>query len=430
MTHLRLVIDRKVGEHTIAPVMKNNIISRKNGRLHIYKRKDDKSGNYVGRTYILGKDKVKTSGTRNKKEAIKILEQWYDKLQYKVELGLNVHEIGVRQSVDLFIKHIRENNNIEGRSKKSIIHRMNRVMKCEEFMNLKTSTLKLEDVNNTFVKWVLNQKSNRGVTYRGATIKGDLVTISQFLNWATDKGYRKEKVSGLLKLLRKDLRQQKTNRDYFSREEYETLKKVSRERIESCRSKHHKFDRQRLHQFIIFMVGTGLRVEESMTLHWEDIEFVDRRNVIKMDKTERENISHYDKHFIKINIRHSKVKKLREVIGMTSAHDALINLKKLYQINNIECTGNIWRIKTFRTALNDLLDEANLKTRQVGENTITRDSQSFRKTYMCMMINRKIPHQRIAQNCGTSTAMIDKFYAVYLSSDSLIDIIVESNSKN
>ena len=98
------------------------------------------------------------------------------------------------------------------------------------------------------------------------------------------------------------------------------------------------------------------------------------------------------------------------------------------EMNDIECTGNIWRIKTFRTALNDLLDEANLKTRQVGENTITRDSQSFRKNYMCMMINRKVHHQRIAQNCGTSTAMIDKFYAVYLSSDTLIDIIVESNS--
>ena len=394
-------------------MIKKDITYRKNKRLKIYKRDDDKSGNYVGRTYIDSKDKIKTSGTKNKKQAIKILEEWYDKLQFCIQHGMNVHDTTVKQSVDLFIKHIRQSTNIEGRSKKSIIHRMNRVMKCEEFMNLKTSTLKLDDVNNTFVKWVLNQKSHRGVTYRGATIKGDLVTISQFVNQSTDKGYRK----------------QKTNIDYFSREEYETLKKVSRHRIETCRSKHYKFDRQRLHQFIIFMVGTGLRVEECMSLHWEDIEFVDRRNVIDMDKTEREKLSHYERLFVKINIRHSKVKKLREVIGMTSAHDALVNLKKIYQMNDIECSGNIWRIKTFRTALNDLLDEANLKTRQVGENTITRDSQSFCKTYICMMINRKIPHQRIAQNCGTSSAMIDKFYAAYLSSDSLIDIIVESNSK-
>ena len=135
------------------------------------------------------------------------------------------------------------------------------------------------------------------------------------------------------------------------------------------------------------------------------------------------------KKILKIIIRKSKVKNLREVIGMTSAHDALTNLRKIYQMNDIECVGSIWRIQSFRTGLNDLLKSANLKTRQVGEYTVTRDSISFRKTYMCMMINRKVPHQRIAQNCGTSTAMIDKFYAVYLSSDSLIDIIVDSNSK-
>ena len=82
MSNLRLVIDRKVGEHT-TPVMKNNIIKRKMEDTSI---KDDKSGNYVGRTYILGKDKVKTSGTRNKR-IIKILEEWYNKLQYRVELG-------------------------------------------------------------------------------------------------------------------------------------------------------------------------------------------------------------------------------------------------------------------------------------------------------------------------------------------------------
>ena len=411
-------------------MIKKDITYRKNKRLKIYKRDDDKSGNYVGRTYIDGKDKIKTSGTKNKKQAIKILEEWYDKLQYRLEMGINVHDVTVKKCVDSFIKHIRENNNIEGTTKKSMFGRMKRVMKCDEFMNLKISTLKLDDVNDTFLKWILNQKSNRGVKLRGATIKGDLVTISSFINWATDKGYRKEKLTGLMKLLKKDLRQQKTSRDYFTREEYETLKRVSRERINSCRNKHHKFDRQRLHQFIIFMIGTGLRVDECMSLHWEDIKFIDKGNVLAMDKFERDKLSHYDRYFVKIQIRKSKVKTLREVIGMTSAYDALTNLKKLYQMNDIECVGNIWGITSFRTGLNDLLEDANLKTRQIGESIVTRDAKSFRKTYMCMMINRKVPHQRIAQNCGTSTAMIDKFYAVYLSSDSLIDIIVESNSKN
>ena len=61
-------------------------IHKKNGKLHIYVRQDKykeelKSHNWVGRTYINGKQKVSSSGTANLEEAIPILEKWFDKLQ-------------------------------------------------------------------------------------------------------------------------------------------------------------------------------------------------------------------------------------------------------------------------------------------------------------------------------------------------------------
>jgi type IV pilus assembly protein PilN len=61
-------------------------IHKKNGRLHIYVRQDKykgelKSHNYVGRTFINGKQKVSSSGTTNLEEAIPILEKWFDELQ-------------------------------------------------------------------------------------------------------------------------------------------------------------------------------------------------------------------------------------------------------------------------------------------------------------------------------------------------------------
>ncbi len=63
-------------------------IHKKNGRLHIYVRQDKykgelKSHNWVGRTYINGKQKVISSGTTNLEEAIPILEKWFDDLQVK-----------------------------------------------------------------------------------------------------------------------------------------------------------------------------------------------------------------------------------------------------------------------------------------------------------------------------------------------------------
>ena len=65
-------------------------IHKKNGRLHIYVRQDKykgeiKSHNWVGRTYINGKQKIISSGTTNLEEAIPILEKWYDNLQVSAE---------------------------------------------------------------------------------------------------------------------------------------------------------------------------------------------------------------------------------------------------------------------------------------------------------------------------------------------------------
>ena len=61
-------------------------IHKKDGRLHIYVRQDKykgelKSHNWVGRTYINGKQKVISSGTTELEEAIPILEKWFDELQ-------------------------------------------------------------------------------------------------------------------------------------------------------------------------------------------------------------------------------------------------------------------------------------------------------------------------------------------------------------
>ena len=72
-------------------------IHKKNGRLHIYVRQDKykgelKSLNYVGRTFINGKQKVSSSGTPNLEEAIPILEKWFDELQLEDKVEENNSE--------------------------------------------------------------------------------------------------------------------------------------------------------------------------------------------------------------------------------------------------------------------------------------------------------------------------------------------------
>ena len=77
-------------------------IHKKNGKLHIYVRQDKykgelKSHNYVGRTFINGKQKVSSSGTTNLEEAIPILEKWFDELQLEDKIEENNSEQAVVQ---------------------------------------------------------------------------------------------------------------------------------------------------------------------------------------------------------------------------------------------------------------------------------------------------------------------------------------------
>jgi len=58
-----------------------------------YKRKDKKSENWYARTFIRIKNKLQISlKTSNKKQAIKILEKWFDRLHFRLAEGLQVHQ--------------------------------------------------------------------------------------------------------------------------------------------------------------------------------------------------------------------------------------------------------------------------------------------------------------------------------------------------
>ena len=250
-----------------------------------------------------------------------------------------------------------------------------------------------------------------------ATIKGELITISGFMTWCVEKGLRQNRMEGLINLLSKDKRQQSTSRATFNRNEYDKLLKVSREEFKTGYSDRIRFNRERLHYFIIFMCGTGLRVDECMSLHFDDVRPVDRGHQFKHDD---------ERYYLKIDIRTSKVKKNRTVRGLSSSYFAFKRLIKLYRMNDMEINGSIWKVNSFRTGLNALLQSSGLKTVIMGGRELTRDSKSFRSFYIISRIQQGVPHNVIAKNCGTSTEMIDKHYSVYQQMDDMLDMLLQT----
>ena len=412
----------------MAHFVKGTYLKKKDGKLHIYIRSDTHKGklrskNYVGRTYIDKKQKVISSSTTNKKEAIKILEKWYDKLQFKKELGLGIHESSFKDCLKEFLKDINESQSRSPNTIRFIRQRFSVIEKCKDLMKLPVNNLKVDDINKHFLIWRMNRAKQQSKVLRGATIKGDLVAISGFLSWCYRKGYRQKKIEGLTtQLLSKKLRHQRTQRTSFTKEEYNQLLQASKKRYKNGRSTRIRFERERLHHFIIFMVGTGLRVDEALNLQWDDVQMMDRSKIKTLKKFDDNFLGELERYYLSINVSQSKTNE-RKSYGTGSAYFAFKNLIRLYKETNFKKVGegDIFDVKSFRDGLNALLNECNLKFSKIGENKVKRDAKSFRNTFIQFMLDKGMNTTVVAKICGTSTQMIDKFYTANMALESMLD---------
>ena len=396
----------------------------KDGKLHIYVRTDTykgklKSDNFVGRTYIQSKQTIKSSGTNNFKKAKEILFKWYDKLQILDEENIQIHQSSVKDVYQNFITSIENSTKIEGQTKKWYKDRWNMLSKCKSFMNLKIG-FKLNDVKETFMDWRVKREKAQKKVLRGKTIEGDLMAIQAFTTWAMEQGLRQDKITKIKQILARKLRGQKTLRAQLSKENYNHLLSVSRKRYQSGHSLRVRFERERLHQFIVFMVGTGLRVDECLNLHFDDVEMVDRqksKRIMEQEITLNEN----ERYYLKIYLRKSKTNKEREVKSVSSAYFAYKRLINLYKTTGLgSISGTIFNVKSFREGLNSLLKEAGLKTIKRGDRTLTIDSKSLRSTFIQFMLDKGVKAIDIAKNCGTSVTMIENFYTANVALENML----------
>ena len=403
----------------------SKIHSIKNGKLHIYIRTDKykgklKSDKFVGRTYIQGKQTIKSSGTNNLKQAKVILGNWFDELNFKKKHNIQIHTNSVKDLWQKFLTDIGKSTDREARTKTWYKERWNYISKCKDFMNLKANTLDENDVQKTYLMWRLARAKSQSKVLRTATITGDLMAISGFTSWCYRKKIRKDKLENIKKILSKKMRRQRTSRVGLTKEQYNHLLSVSRKRFKSGRTLRIRFERERLHHFIVFMVGTGLRVDECLSLHFEDIQLVDRQQSKKIIQSEIK-LDEHSRYYCKIWVRQSKTKE-RECYSVSSSYYAITRLINLYKTTGLgQIKGRVWGVQSFREGLNSLLNEANLKQIKRGDEILTVDSKSFRNTFIQFMLDKGLNATSIAKNCGTSSTMIDKHYTANSALDSILD---------
>jgi integrase len=182
-----------------------------------------------------------------------------------------------------------------------------------------------------------------------------------------------------------------SHRAWFSPDEYKQLYEATRERVKNPRNNKYKDDYEDLHDYVLFMVNTGLRPDESKRIEFRDVKVVD-------DHSSGERILEID------------VRGKRGVGFCKSMPGAVRPFQRVLKRRNPKPTEPVFPT-AHHELFNTLLNELGLKFDREGQR---RTFYSLRHTYICLRLIEGADVYQIAKNCRTSVKMIEDFYASHI----------------
>jgi integrase len=234
-----------------------------------------------------------------------------------------------------------------------------------------------------------NPKTGEPMRPARSTLHSEIVTLRQILKTANRKGWIEAvpdmsaayKASGKV-----------SHRAWFSPDEYKLLYEATRERAKNPKNPRWKKECEQLHDYVLFMVNTGMRPDEASNLQFRDVQ------VRKDESTGHERI-------LEIEVRGK-----RGVGYCKSMPGAVLPFQRVQKRRGGKPTDLVFG-KVQRELLNTILDELNLKHDRQGNE---RTAYSLRHTYISMRLMEGADIYQVAKNCRTSVEMIEKHYAAHI----------------
>lgn len=220
------------------------------------------------------------------------------------------------------------------------------------------------------------------------TLHQEIVVLRQVLKLALRQGH----ISALPDLSQPYRSNSKiSHRAWFSHDEYKLLYEATRERAKNPPHSEHKKDYEDLHDYVLFMVNTGLRPDESHHIQVRDVSVVD-------DAGSNETILEID------------VRGKRGVGFCKSMPGAVHPFQRIIKRHALKPNDLVFP-KQQHELFNTLLSELGLKIDREGQR---RTFYSLRHTYVCFRLMEGADVYQIAKNCRTSVKMIEDFYASHI----------------
>ncbi len=220
------------------------------------------------------------------------------------------------------------------------------------------------------------------------TLHNEMVCLRQILKAANRKGW----ISALPDMSNPYRASGKvSHRAWFSPEEYKRLYEATRERAKNPKNERWREECEQFHDFVLFMVNTGLRPDEAQRLEFRDV------SIVEDDAT--------GERILEIEVRGK-----RGVGYCKSMPGAVRPFERVLKRKNGQPTDLVFGLVQ-RELLNAVLDELGLKKDRDGR---PRTAYSLRHTYISMRLMEGADIYQVAKNCRTSVEMIEKYYASHI----------------
>jgi len=360
------------------------------GKLHVYKREN--SSVWQCSTYLAGRNWRVSTKEESLAQAKDIAEDWYLVLKGKLRAGQLKTGMTFKEAADKFL--VEYEAMTAGERNEGYVRGKGERLRLHIFPFLGDKVLS-EITSGTINEYRIHRQTSRKHKKTGEplkparnTIHQEIVIIRQVFKTAMRHGWVQHlpdlsapyKASGKI-----------SHRAWFSPDEYKTFYEATRKRAEKPPKPRWKKQCEQFHDYVLFMVNTGLRPDEASRLEYRDVE------IVEDDST--------GKTILEISVRGK-----RGVGYCKSMPGAVYPFQRLLKRNGQQPTDLIFG-KVQRELLNAILNETGLKKDREGR---LRTAYSLRHTYICLRLMEGADIYQIAKNCRTSVEMIEKFYAAHI----------------
>lgn len=379
---------------------------KRDGRLHIIRHEGSRI--YLWRAYFDGRYYVKSTKETNLNTAIKLAEDAYDSLRFNhASGGAPIHDRTWDDATRGMLEEQKMRVALKERAQTHVRDYEVKLKVLDRFFHGKPLHAITYDCLEKYKAWRIVDSQTKPRFFKNTvismkTLHQDFIVIRQTLKFAK----RKEWISGLPD--QPQIQVKATARPWFSHEDYRKLLKVSTARIQRSREHNEKAARQELHDFIIFLAHTGVRIGEALGI---------RRKDVKMWEGNSRNEK--DRCFIRVKGKTG----LRECIGMFGAVRVA---DRIYKRRNLDPDDKLFPTHNVRQFV-ALLNEAKLRYNSEGQR---RDFKSLRHTFIMFRLLEGVDVFLLATNCGTSVKIISHHYGSHLTarmkSDELVKLTIRA----